>query len=67
MNTSEAGGAQKEGVIVNSHKLNLLPKKGIFEHDFHVRGNGKLNKFDRKLQVKTAWYTDPQRVTTKNC
>ena len=30
MNTSEPGEVQKGGVIVNSHRLNLLPKKGVW-------------------------------------
>jgi hypothetical protein len=47
MNISETGKVPKGGVIVNSHGLNLLTKKGIFGHDFFARGNGKLNKFDR--------------------
>ncbi len=51
MNISEAGEALKGGVIVNSHGLNLLTKNGILGHDFFALGNGKLNKFDRKLQA----------------
>ena len=53
MNISEAGRVPKRGVIVNSHGLNLLPKKGVLGHDFFARGNGKLNKFDRELQAET--------------
>ena len=53
MNISEAGRVPKRGVIVNSHRLNLLTKKGILGHDFSARGNGKLNKFDRELQAET--------------
>ena len=58
MNTSEAGEVPKGGVIVNSHGLNLLPKKGILGHDFFARGNGKLNKFDRELQAETKCYRE---------
>jgi len=47
MNISETGEVPKGGVIVNSHELNLLTKKGILEHDFFARENGKLNRFDR--------------------
>ncbi len=58
MNISEAGEVPKGGLIVNSHGLNLLPKKGILGHDFFARGNGKLNKFDRELQAETKCYRD---------
>jgi hypothetical protein len=58
MNTSEAGGVQNGGVIVNSHGLNLLPKKGILGLYFFARGNGKLNKFDRKIQAETKDYRE---------
>jgi hypothetical protein len=58
MNISEARGVPKGGVIVNSHGLNLLTKKGIFGHDFFARGNGRLNKFDRELQAETKDYRE---------
>ena len=58
MNISEAGRVPKRGVIVNSHGLNLLPKKGVLGHDFFARGNGKLNKFDRELQAETKDYRE---------
>jgi hypothetical protein len=58
MNTSEPGEVQKRGVIVNSHRLNLLPKKGGVGHDFFARGNGKLNKFDKEIQAETKCYSD---------
>ena len=58
MNISEAGSVPKRGVIVNSHALNLLSKKGVLGHDFFARGNGKLNKFDRELQAETKDYRE---------
>ena len=53
MNISEACRDQKGGVIVNSHVLNLLPKMGVFGHDFYAQGKGKWNTFNRDLQAKT--------------
>ena len=58
MNISEAGRVPIGGVIVNSHGLNLLTKKGILGHDFSARGNGKLNNFDRELQAETKDYRE---------
>ena len=58
MNTSEAGEVPKSEVIVNSHSLNLLPKKGFWGMIFFAQGNGKLNKFDKEIQGETKFYRD---------